>query len=1292
MKTFLLRFLQLIALGLFSWILAMYLMWPAWGALAVFFGCIGLWLGYKLLRRLWLLARSRAKLAASEIHGRAKVDTPAGLTRLNLKWKQAIGTLRHSSLRRYGNPIYALPWYMVIGLPGSGKTTAVTQSRPGSLVRGTAPLDAIGPTENCEWWFLNRAVILDTAGRYVAADNTETDQAEWDRILELLSKYRLKEGINGLVLCVTADQLMQASPDTLARQGQALREHINQLIRLFDRRFPIHLLITQADHIPGFEAWSRQLPAHQINQALGFTGTLAEGDGAEAQFADQALDQIILRLRQLRLDTAIQGQAPGPELLLFPDEVERLRAGLKQFLAASMGNSPYLEQPLLRGIFLTSATQDGQHWPDLLGRPAEASAAGPVRKGLFLHDIFEYVLPADHGAWRPTVIVDRWRQATRNLATVTWICLCLAALGFLLVSYYQTRTSLKDIQDAYPRTSLDKDLPVQERIQSLRGMLRIINLLDDHEQQWATRWLAFSPDLISLENDIKSQYVDGYRDLQERNRREVILPALQDQDPAHEKAYSTAVITLVRNINQTQARIQGADYEQLLKMPQAPEQITATLGLNLPSSLGDAPAQMAAAFKAWSPTDAPWLQDSLESDRTLLQQAVDQVDHLPWLLSWANAQPGLSPVALRDFWLPGSQGTNYNEIPPAMTLAGDQLIEKQLAAIGQALDNSTDFQFKKGAFDAWYASERMNTWRSFAWSFDQGEQLITNEPAWRDLVTRVDTVTSPYYLFFDRLNTEFARTPDTDLPGWLQFAREFSTQRRATSDNVSLDKASAIIQTINTIGTRILHPEIKGQAAAAAGSTLNRSIQGVQAFADYAKQFDVAAAKALEGAGQAYQLSADYFNLGTDPKAASSDLQTAQDSLNAFRQASGYNLPDDQMIWKLVGGPLRILTLYALEQASCHIQQAWEHDVLWKTQLAVSTREADDQLFGDQGSVWAFADGPLKPFVKRQASGFSLLDKNGFKAPLNPDFLPFLNRSVDTRVESVVKAKQAEAAKGKSANILITARPLGVNEGAQAQPYSAILSIQCAQQEITLDNFNMAVTNSFDWSPEQCGDVTLRISIDDLTLTQRYPGPMGMARFLADFQDGEHIFTPADFPQSEARLDALDVRTIHVRYDFVGADQLLTMADQLDYLAQTDTPAVGAVPARVALKVPDRAGQCWTAGSPRQIASTLPLYIQQRANLLLNPSPPPEPEPEPPPPPPPPAPAPEPLRTHKVLAGDTLYSIARRYGTSIDAIQQLNHIKDNNLIITGRTLTIPPAATGSAAKTGPAAKVTDFND
>ena len=45
-------------------------------------------------------------------------------------------------------------------------------------------------------------------------------------------------------------------------------------------------------------------------------------------------------------------------------------------------------------------------------------------------------------------------------------------------------------------------------------------------------------------------------------------------------------------------------------------------------------------------------------------------------------------------------------------------------------------------------------------------------------------------------------------------------------------------------------------------------------------------------------------------------------------------------------------------------------------------------------------------------------------------------------------------------------------------------------------------------------------------------------------------------------------------------------------------------------------------------------------------------------------------RYHKVTAGDTLYGLSRRYGTSVSAIKRANGLK-SDLIINGRTLKIP---------------------
>ena len=54
-------------------------------------------------------------------------------------------------------------------------------------------------------------------------------------------------------------------------------------------------------------------------------------------------------------------------------------------------------------------------------------------------------------------------------------------------------------------------------------------------------------------------------------------------------------------------------------------------------------------------------------------------------------------------------------------------------------------------------------------------------------------------------------------------------------------------------------------------------------------------------------------------------------------------------------------------------------------------------------------------------------------------------------------------------------------------------------------------------------------------------------------------------------------------------------------------------------------------------------------------------------------------RTHIVQRGDTLYSIARRYGTTVQAIMNANGLSNRNFIWVGQRLTIPGSSGGSSS-------------
>ena len=111
-----------------------------------------------------------------------------------------------------------------IGPPAVGKSTALLRSglrfpfTPGErkAVKG------VGGTRNCDWWFSDQAILLDTAGRYTSEDD---DLDEWAAFLGMVKKYRRKRPLNGLIVAASIADLLTANPDELEEQAtQILRD------------------------------------------------------------------------------------------------------------------------------------------------------------------------------------------------------------------------------------------------------------------------------------------------------------------------------------------------------------------------------------------------------------------------------------------------------------------------------------------------------------------------------------------------------------------------------------------------------------------------------------------------------------------------------------------------------------------------------------------------------------------------------------------------------------------------------------------------------------------------------------------------------------------------------------------------------------------------------------------------------------------------------------------------------------------------------------------------------------
>ncbi|HET9646038.1 MAG TPA: type VI secretion system membrane subunit TssM, partial [Burkholderiaceae bacterium] len=284
------------------------------------------------------------------------------------------GRLQALMGRLGGRYLYELPWYLIIGAPGVGKTTALRHSGlkfPLSEEMGDDLIRGVGGTRHCHWWFTDKAVLIDTAGRFTTQDSDAgTDRATWRGFLQMLRRSRPRQPINGVLVTVSVSDLLTRNATERARYGAAVRARVQELHKDLGIQFPIYLLVTKADLLAGFMDYFAKLDKDQRATPWGFTFK-RDKDAPLADFASEfeALEQrlvdgLIDRL-QAEGDPARRARIYG-----FPAQFAGLRPVLHEFAESVFAPSPFEANPQLRGVYFISGTQEGTPIDRVLGAVA----------------------------------------------------------------------------------------------------------------------------------------------------------------------------------------------------------------------------------------------------------------------------------------------------------------------------------------------------------------------------------------------------------------------------------------------------------------------------------------------------------------------------------------------------------------------------------------------------------------------------------------------------------------------------------------------------------------------------------------------------------------------------------------------------------------------------------------------------------------------------------------------------------------------------------------------------------
>ncbi len=499
-----------------TWVGGFFLSWPLWLKILLSVIAVLIVAGAYLARRIRARMRDRAlerellKQAEQQAMN-ARPDRRAEIAQLQVQFQRGLQSLRQSRLgRSKSTALYALPWYVMVGPPGAGKTTALRHSGlPFPALDGDGKgLRGIGGTRNCDWWFTNEAILLDTAGRYATESD---DHDEWIAFLDLLRRYRPQKPVNGVIAAISITDVLEANEEQLDAMAKRLRSRVDEVMNRLQMVVPVYVVFTKVDLVEGFVEFWGDLRKSDRAQIWGITFPLA---GNAERDVPQTFHEEFERLTSTLHSRAVRrlAQERNPDtrarVFQFPAEFRATEPNLLEFLNALFQKNQFSETPIFRGVYFTSGTQEGRPLSRVvsgmlrafnLGAQAAPEQPQVEPKSYFLTDVFRRVVfPDQNVAGRTEGELRRQLFQRIGFAAAAF----LLAMMVLLPSsctFMKNRelvaTAEKLALDANKTNWADTNIGVVDkakRLDDLRAQLRQLDEWNREGAPIAYRWGMYS--------------------------------------------------------------------------------------------------------------------------------------------------------------------------------------------------------------------------------------------------------------------------------------------------------------------------------------------------------------------------------------------------------------------------------------------------------------------------------------------------------------------------------------------------------------------------------------------------------------------------------------------------------------------------------------------------------------------------------------------------------------------------------------------------------------------------------
>lgn len=479
----------------------------------------------------WMMTRGEKQPASSSASAAAGAEEVTDLDDLIAEAEARLAVAQQEK----DSKLSKLPAILLIGEPGSAKTTTMVQSEtePESLSGQVYEENNILPTPTANFWFAHHTVFVEMAGKLLG------DADSWKKVIGRLQPPKAaallgtaEQVPRAVLVCVDAESLTQPSPDPLAVSARKLRGQLTEMSQALGINLPVYVLFTRADRLPYFTEFVSKLNNDEATRIVGVTlpvvagrqGIYAEQETNRLAAAFEKLFHSLCNARPIYLSREGRDSDPAQldSVYEFPREFRKVRQAMVRFLVELCRPSQLTVGPFLRGFYFSgvrpiivnemapaaptpaesqAAGRMGATGMFRYGGAAQPAGAAPrvigtkkVPQWLFLGHFFNDLLLADAAAKSASASSIR-ASMPRRILLLSAAALCLMYSGALLVSYRHNRTLANNVKDAAQAiASVDTSgsavasLDSLQRLETLRQSLEILTKYNREGAPWGYRW------------------------------------------------------------------------------------------------------------------------------------------------------------------------------------------------------------------------------------------------------------------------------------------------------------------------------------------------------------------------------------------------------------------------------------------------------------------------------------------------------------------------------------------------------------------------------------------------------------------------------------------------------------------------------------------------------------------------------------------------------------------------------------------------------------------------------------